>query len=186
MPPIQYCTHSLGPLLAWTGDRVVSVIGQHTGSHCDPEFGSLDLELALCRTARGALYKVLCGFSLHSEPGRHYYCVYGTKGMLESGRTNDSPDRGYLAGHPETVGPAPNVVPPAQREAPEYASVGGHGTSEWFMIDAWLRSVIDGTPPPIDVHAGLDMTLPGLYAHQSAQQGGVALDVPDSRSWVTA
>lgn len=184
LPPIHYCTHSLGPLLAWTGDRCVSAIGLDTGCHCHPEFGTIDLEVALFRTASGAVFKVLCGFSLESEPGRHYYCVYGTGGMLESGRSADSPDRGYVKSRSaETRGPAPNVVPPVERTAPPEARLGGHGDSEWFMVDDWLRSIDSGVPPPIDVYAGLDMTLPGICAHQSACLGGAAVPVPDPREW---
>lgn len=180
--PIWYCTHSLGPLLAWTGDRCVSTTSLHTGSH--NEEGTIDMEAALFRTASGGVFKVLCGFSMTCEPGRHYYCVYGTKGMLESGRTADSPDRGYLGAAPEaTRGPAANVVPALDRAAPEAARLGGHGDSEWFMIDDWLRSLVDGTPPPIDVHAGLDMTLPGICAHESAEQGGQPVAIPNSRDW---
>lgn len=184
LPPIHYCTHSLGPLLAWLDDRCVSVTAMHTGCHIEHAFGTINMEVGLFRTAKGAVLKVLCGFSLEREPGHHYYCVYGTKGMLESGRTADSPDRGYLGGHPETVGPAPNLVPPVVRDAPPEAAAGGHGTSEWFMIDAWIRSLIDGTPPPIDVFRGLDMTLPGIYAHQSAEQGGAPITIEDPREWV--
>ncbi|MBT3343076.1 MAG: Gfo/Idh/MocA family oxidoreductase [Gemmatimonadetes bacterium] len=182
LPPIHYCTHSLGPLLAWTGDRCVSVTGMHTGSHLRPDLGTIDMEVGIFRTANHGLFKILCGFSVMSEPGRHWYSVYGTKGMLESGRTADSPDRGYLAAESEqTTGPAPDVVPAVERPAPEDGVQGGHGHSEWYMVDEWIAAVIDGGPMPIDVHAGLDMTLPGICAHLSAQQDGQPVDVPDSR-----
>ncbi|MDA0335803.1 MAG: Gfo/Idh/MocA family oxidoreductase [bacterium] len=184
MPPIQYCTHSLGPLLAWTGDRCVSVSGLHTGSHVRPDLGTIDMEVGIFRTASGSVFKVLCGFSVSSEPGRHWYCVYGTEGMLESGRTADSPDRGFLASRPEqTAGPAADLVRPVERPTPAAAIHGGHGNSEWFLVDDWLQAVISGAPPPIDVYAGLDMTLPGICAHLSAQQGGQPVDIPDPRSF---
>jgi predicted dehydrogenase len=185
MPPIQYCTHSLGPLLAWTGDRCVSVSGLHTGSHVRPDLGTIDMEVGIFTTARGSVFKVLCGFSVMSEPGRHWYCIYGTQGMLESGRTADSADRGFLASDPEqTTGPAADVVPPVERQAPAEAAQGGHGNSEWFMLDDWLQSLRNGSPPPIDVYAGLDMTLPGICAHLSAEQGGQPVDIPDPRTFV--
>jgi predicted dehydrogenase len=182
MPPIQYCTHSLGPLLAWTGDRCISVSGLHTGSHVRPDLGTIDMEVGIFQTARGAVYKVLCGFSVAAEPGRHWYCVYGTQGMLESGRTSDSPDRGFLASQQaQTSGPAADVVPPLARPEPPAAVQGGHGNSEWFLVDDWLQALARGAVPPIDVYAGLDMTLPGICAHQSAQQGGQPVEIPDPR-----
>lgn len=183
LPPIQYCTHSLGPLLHWMQDRCVSAVGFDTGSHLEREFGTLDMEVGLFKMASGAVCKVLCGFSVASEPGRHNYTLYGTAGMLDSGRAADAPDRGYLASRPETRGPAPDVVPPLDRAAPEAARLGGHGDAEWFMVDSWLTALDHGEPVPLDVHAGLDMTLPGICAHRSAQQGGAPVSIPDSRSW---
>ncbi|MCC7492035.1 MAG: Gfo/Idh/MocA family oxidoreductase [Fimbriimonadaceae bacterium] len=183
MPPIHYCTHSLGPLLAWTGTRCVTATALHTGSHTHRELGKLDAEVALFQTATGGVLKVLCAFGAPCEPGRHWYCLYGTGGMLESGRTADSPDRGYLAGQPATAGPVANLVPPLERVAPPEAQLGGHGDSEWLMVADWLTSLLQGTPPPLDLHAALDMSLPGLIAHQSALQGGGALPIPDSRTW---
>ncbi|HCL31408.1 MAG TPA: hypothetical protein DIC52_23635, partial [Candidatus Latescibacteria bacterium] len=185
MPPIHYCTHSLGPLLAWTGDRCVSASGLHTGSHVRPGLGTIDMEVGIFQTAAGGVFKLLCGFSVVSEPARHWYCLYGTQGMLESGRSADSPDRGYVAArHEQTTGPAANVVPAVRRQVPSDAVAGGHGHSEWFMVDDWIRALLAGARPPIDVYAGLDMTLPGICAHLSAQQGGQPVAVPDPRAYV--
>lgn len=182
MPPIHYCTHSLGPLLAWTGDRCVSASGLHTGSHVRPDLGTIDMEVGIFQTAAGGVFKLLCGFSVVAEPARHWYCLYGTEGMLESGRSADSPDRGYIAArHEQTAGPAANVVPAARHQVPSDAVAGGHGHSEWFLVDDWLRALLAGAPSPIDVYAGLDMTLPGICAHLSAQQGGQPVAVPDPR-----
>lgn len=184
MPPIHYCTHSLGPLLAWTGDRCVSASGLHTGSRVRPDLGTIDMEVGILQTAAGSVFKLLCGFSVVSEPARHWYCVYGTQGMLESGRSADSPDRGYIAArHEQTTGPAADVVPAARRQLPPNAVGGGHGHSEWFLVDDWLSALLAGTPPPIDVYAGLDMTLPGICAHLSAQQGGQPVDILDPRAY---
>mgnify|MGYP003324872305 CR=1 FL=1 len=50
-PPIQYCTHSLGPLLFITDDRCVSATGLSSGSNVAPDIGAIDLEVGLFRTA---------------------------------------------------------------------------------------------------------------------------------------
>jgi len=184
--PIRYCTHSLGPLLHWMQDRCVTAVGFDTGCHLEREFGTVDMEVALFQMASGAACKVLCGFSVASEPGRHNYTLYGTGGMLDSGRAADAPDRGYLADDPATRGPAANVVPPLNRPAPEAAKLGGHGDAEWFMVDAWLTALDRGEPVPIEVHAALDMTLPGICAHQSIEQGGTPVAIPNSRDWSRA
>jgi hypothetical protein len=66
-------------------------------------------------------------------------------------------------------------------DAPARARLGGHGTAEYAMTNAFMASLLDGRPVPIDVYAGLDMTIPGLCAHLSSQQGGIPVAVPDFR-----
>ena len=61
------------------------------------------------------------------------------------------------------------------------ARAGGHGTSEHFMVDRFVRAVNGQGPVPIDVYRSLDFSVPGLCAHLSAQQGSAPVDVPDYR-----
>ena len=66
-------------------------------------------------------------------------------------------------------------------DAPEEARAGGHGTTEYFMVDDFIQAVLDGRQPPIDVYRSLDYSVPGLCAHQSALNGGEPVRVPDFR-----
>ncbi len=50
------------------------------------------------------------------------------------------------------------------------------------MVQDFMASVRDNTPSPIGIDAALDMTLPGLCAHQSALQGGAPVAIPDWRT----
>ena len=56
--------------------------------------------------------------------------------------------------------------------------MGTHGTSEYFLVRDFLKSIENDTTPPIDIVKGMDMTIPGLIAHEAAKKGGVWLDVP--------
>jgi hypothetical protein len=49
------------------------------------------------------------------------------------------------------------------------------------MAVEFMTAVRQGTSPPIDIHAALEMSLPGLCAHQSALQGGKPVPIPDWR-----
>ena len=96
-PPIQYCTHSLGPLLFITDDRCVSATGLSSGSNVAPDIGAIDLEVGLFRTANGVTIKILCGFSIERHPAFHWYIIYGANGVLElkyEPGTNRSDDSG--------------------------------------------------------------------------------------------
>ena len=64
-------------------------------------------------------------------------------------------------------------------DAPAEAVQGGHGTAEYSMIEAFMSCIRDDTRPPLDIHAALQMALPGLCAHQSALQGGQMVEIPD-------
>jgi len=86
MPPIYYCTHSLGPVLSVINDRCVSVVGMNTGVNVSPELGAIDMEVGLFRTSKGALIKILCGFSNPRKQNFHYYSFYGSEGVIENVR----------------------------------------------------------------------------------------------------
>ena len=81
-----YCTHSIGPIIHMTGLRPVSVVGfegklnersLRTG-HKGPTWGIEMITLnngAIVKSVHGGLYKY-----------SNYYCLYGNKGRLETGR----------------------------------------------------------------------------------------------------
>ena len=63
-------------------------------------------------------------------------------------------------------------------QAPDGADSGGHGTAEFYMVRDFLDSICCGRPSPIGIDAALEMSVPGLCAHQSASDGGNPVDIP--------
>ncbi|HYU86981.1 MAG TPA: Gfo/Idh/MocA family oxidoreductase [Kribbellaceae bacterium] len=55
----------------------------------------------------------------------------------------------------------------------------GHEGSHHFLADDFVRAVVDGTLPPVNAWVAARYTLPGIVAHQSAQRGGVQLEISD-------
>lgn len=55
----------------------------------------------------------------------------------------------------------------------------GHEGSHHFLADDFVRSVTDGTLPPVNAWVAARFTLPGIVAHESMQRGGERLPVPD-------
>ena len=51
------------------------------------------------------------------------------------------------------------------------------------MMADFIAAVRGQIASPFDVYRGLDFTLPGIIADESATQGGALLAVPDPRSW---
>ena len=50
-------------------------------------------------------------------------------------------------------------MPPAYENNPKAT---GHGGMDYAMMDHVLQAILKGEPAPIDVRAGLAMTLPGI------------------------
>ena len=179
LPPIHYSTHDLGPLLMMLEDHVVSAVGLSTGSHVESDLGVIDMEAALFRTEAGRVIKLLCGFSLVREPSHHFLSLYGTKGSIETDRYRPFDNlKAYLSDIPNTTGLMDIPVSINHPRAPREATLGGHGTSEYYMVEEFVRCVLEGTPPTLDLAAAMRFTLPGICAHQSALQAGAAIEVP--------
>ncbi len=60
----------------------------------------------------------------------------------------------------------------------EAKRVSGYGASEYYLLRDFINAIDNDTEPPIDVVKGVDMTLPGLIAHEATMKGNVWLDVP--------
>ncbi|AMM21216.1 oxidoreductase [Frondihabitans sp. PAMC 28766] len=62
----------------------------------------------------------------------------------------------------------------------EYRGVpSGHEGSHHFLVDDFVRAVVDGTLPPVNAWVAARYTLPGIVAHESAKQHGARLPIPD-------
>lgn len=183
LPPIYYCTHSLGPLISMMRERFVSAIGLSTGSNVAPKFGTIDMEVGLFKSETGAIVKLLCGFSIERGAGHHYYSIYGTKGCIEKDRFNWEDGYAYFKDDPQTKALTKVKISTSDPDAPPEAKLGGHGTSEYYLVRDFVQSILKDTTPPIDVYTALNFGLPGLCAHQSALQNGKIVEIPDPRKW---
>ena len=179
-PPIHYCSHSLGPLLMMLDDRVVRATALGKGMDIVPEvgLGAIDMQVALFETEKGAMIKLLRSQVVTREPPYHYYTIYGTKGCIENLGSRTGTDKGLVYIEGEDNSAREIECPTTDPNAPEEAKKNGHGTSEYYLIRDFIKSIDDDTKPPIDVVLGVDMTLPGLIAHEAAMKGNIWLDVP--------
>ena len=172
---IKYLTHDLGPLLYLLDDRVIEVSG------FAPSFNSLpDLstgtpnEVAMFRTAKGALIKILVSFGI-VRSFIHNYCVYGDRGSLETDRMDAYTTNACLSSV-QSMGMKMFRMPTTSGY-PGY-SAAGHGGADAKMIEGFISCILNDTKPPIDVDLGLNITIPGILAHESMKQGGKTLEIP--------
>jgi predicted dehydrogenase len=170
LPPLKYCSHTLGPLLSLMGDHCVSVSAVQTGPHTFAEVGMIDYATAVLRTERGAAITLTNGFGL-AHPFAFFLALCGTRGALRCANYGtpevrihrDGPEAGW---RPLACG--------------WYDRPDGR---DWLdvMFEEFVASIRDDTDPPIDVYTAMDYTVPGICAHLSAEQGGAPIAVPDFR-----
>ena len=183
MAATLYCSHALGPIIDITGARPVSVTGYTLPNRRNRLFGSRtdDLGILMCEMDNGAMTKEMHGTGLCREPIMHWYSVYGTRGQAENQR---NPHEEWLHLYLEDDAHAENrrsYVPKFPYPLPWLPASGYHGGIDAYMVDDFVRAVISGGPPPIDVYEGLDMSLPGILGFRSALKGHVPMEVPDMR-----
>ncbi len=187
-----YCTHSLGPLLYITGDRVVSVSCLETPAGIyDPDVTVPIQHVLLMKTAKGHMFKVRVDWNSRRPHLMSYYSVQGTGGSYEAARgLGDSakvwvedchePSISGASWHDLHAEFAEKYI--ADRlNPPEEAKAGGHGTSEYWLAQDFLAACRGERPAKIDLCRGLDYTVPGIVALESVAMGGAMLPVPDLR-----
>ncbi len=177
--PLHYCTHSLGPILEMTGDRIVRACGLGRSHHLMPEapIGGIDMQVGLFETEKGAIIKLLRTSVMPRKPALHYYALHGAKGYIESSRRRIG-DPGLLYIEGEMQEAQQIDAPVSDPSLPESARAGGHGTAEYCLVQDFLRSLERGEKPRLHEVRAMEMTAPGLVAHESALRGGEWLEVP--------
>ena len=190
LTPIRYCTHSLGPLLSILEEelRTVSCVG--SGQHADdypPGNKKHDMMNATFQTDSGVIVRFLKNGRCRADIGHHNYRVFGTEGYMERMDRFNKPVIRYNSmkeldtGLKEIGG---EFMPPAYAGK---ANLKGHGGMDDAMMDHFLQALQAGGPAPISLREGLCMTLPGIYAEESAKRGGEILRMryPWDEDWTT-
>ena len=75
-------------------------------------------------------------------------------------------------------------MPPAYANNPKAT---GHGGMDYAMLDNFFMAISEGKGEPVTLKEGLAMTLPGIYAEESAKRGGqvIVMHYPWEKEWST-
>lgn len=188
--PIRYCTHSLGPLLTILEEelRYVSCFG--TGSHGEDateEHKKDDMMCAQFKTESGVVVRLMRNGRCRADIGHHNYRVFGTQGYMER---NERMGKSFIRYNSfneldtslkEIDG---EFMPPEYKNNPDAK---GHGGMDYAILDYFFKALRNGTGAPISLKEGLAMTLPGIYAEESAKRNGEVLYMryPWDADWTT-
>ncbi|HEX6972631.1 MAG TPA: Gfo/Idh/MocA family oxidoreductase [Limnochordia bacterium] len=186
-----YPTHSLGPVLQWMDDRVVSVVCLGSGHHYrDPRgvpYENEDTTITLCQLAGGGLVQLRLDMLSNRPHNMTYYSLQGTKGCYEAARGMGDQAKVWLADFcPDPQGWRPlaefeEYLPERWRNPPPEAVAAGHGGGDYWEIRDFIDAIREDRTPPIDVVTAVEWTAVGLCSIQSIGAGGAPVSVPDFR-----
>ena len=54
----------------------------------------------------------------------------------------------------------------------------GHGGADGKMVKDFISCIAENRKPDLDVDFAIQMSIPGIIAHESAVQGGVPMEIP--------
>ncbi len=174
LPPQWYPTHSNAYHVCVTGESFTEVSCMGIPSvvdHLKPEnnvfknpFGT---EVALFRTSGGGMSRMTVSWDtpgFGGEMGR----VRGDKGSMTG-----TAFQGLSELDANALKKAP--LPPGM-------SAGGHGGSHGYLTEEFVHAILENRKPLVDIAWGLNMTVAGVVAHQSALKDGETLKIPQYKS----
>lgn len=188
LKPIRYCTHSLGPLLTVIDEELRKVVCFGTGMHANEVTDVVkdDMQCAQFQTDSGIVVRLMRNGRCRAAIGHHNYRVFGTEGYMERIDRMEKPVIRYNS-MKELETSLKEIS--GEYMPPEYAEdkrAIGHGGMDFAMLDHFYKAILSGSELPITLKDGLRMTLPGIYAEESAKRGGEVLRMryPWDDDWV--
>lgn len=171
LPPQFYPTHSNAYYVGVTAARFtrVSCLGMpSTVAHLQPAnnryHNSFGTEIALFQTSEGGMSRMVVSWD---TPG------YGG----EMGRVRGQ--KGSFYGKYEGL---EKVLPDTRRPPlPPGVAPGGHGGAHGYLMNEFVCAVLQERKPLVDIAMALNLTVPGIVAHQSALKDGELLKIPQFR-----
>jgi predicted dehydrogenase len=172
LPPMYYPTHSTAYYVCVTGGSFteVSCQGHRSNERVTPrnnlynnEFGT---EVALFRTSKGGSSRMMCAWDVQGyeiETGRNF------------GETGSYIDRFHGSKEANDIVSKLKLKKP---QLPPGVEAGGHGGSHGYLGNDFVEAILLQRRPLVDIIAALNLTVPGIVAHQSALKNGELLKIP--------
>jgi len=170
MPPMWYPTHSTAYHISVTDGSFTEVSCQgFRGNLPESQPGAnvydnpMDSEIGIFKTSEGGMCRIAV--------------TWGVQGMSgESGRVGG--EFGSMAGT-RYQGTKGNLLPDLERPSlPPGMPGGDHGGSHGYLTNEFISAILADRKPLVDIYAALNMTVPGIIAHQSAMRDGELLKIP--------
>jgi predicted dehydrogenase len=169
-PPQWYPTHSNAYYMCVTGGTYteVSCMGMPStvarfGVDANVYKNPFGTEIALHRTSEGGMARIAESRDIpgsHGEVGR----VRGQKGSMHGMSYDGLVD----------ISKVTLEKPPL----PPNVAGGGHGGSHGYLMEEFVTAILQDRDPLVDIVSALNMTVPGIVAHESALKDGELMKIP--------
>lgn len=175
---INYLTHNLGPLLYIMNDRCTSVTCMASDIKYNPYKLGREVEAAIFKTEKGAIIRILIAFGAYVGAD-HNFALLGTRGMIQTDKTKKYTQAHSFARLSEVPGTFDgDMIDIPITSSFKGESTAGHGGADGKMMHAFIKCIQDNTKPPLDIDFAIEISLPGIMAQESAEQGGTAVEIP--------
>jgi predicted dehydrogenase len=169
LPPQWYPTHSNAYYICVTGGSFteISCMGmpssvkelQPQNNRYKNPFGT---EISLYRTSEGGMSRMAVSWD---TPG-----FGGEVGRIRGQRGS------FVGKYDGLEKKLPNLARPP---LPPGIEPGGHGGSHGHLTEEFVRAILENRKPLVDVVQALNLTVPGIIAHQSALKDGEPMKIPE-------
>lgn len=204
LPPMHYATHCVGPILGLVRGEAeyVSCFGSGTireelQKHYNSPYAIETAHIKLRNSDLSAhLYRSLFDVA---RQYRESFEVYGSKNSVEWPLIEGHPLIMHTAKRPEPEIPAAVECPDYAKLLPEpiqrfttkgvydsdehqhlsFTQGAGHGGSHPHLVHEFLSALIQNRAPYPNAKQSANITCVGLLAHESAQQGGKIMRLPE-------
>lgn len=174
---IKYITHDLGPLLYIMNDRCVSVSCFEPDVRYHPYKEGKETGVAIFKTEKGAVIRILICFGAYVGFD-HNFAIMGTHGTVETDKTKPLGNAHTFAKLSDIPGTFEKKMEIPVGLSYDVEGASGHGGADAKMMRAFIKCIIEDTDPPVNVDMGIQMSIPGILAHESALNGGMPIEIP--------
>lgn len=189
-PGVTYGTHSLGPILQWFKERIVSIHCIGSGPSRYPGYTNDDTSTLICKTESGAMIRIRLDMVSLRPHNMKYYTLQGSKGCYEAPRSKNDGHRVWLkdyAKNSEAWAPLSKFykefLPKPFYDLPVKPSDKNHWGGDYLMVQDFIDSIMENRPSPIDIFSALEMTIPCILSEKSIVLNGNGIEIPKVRTW---
>ena len=208
LPPMHYATHAVAPLLCLADTRATEVHCYGSGvmrEELTKQYGNPypaetaifrlekeDIAAEVSRTLFHTVRSYVESFNIYGEKMSFEWYLEDEKPYIFTCEETPDAQRGRSIGYEQVNAPDRQDLLPKEiahhtqerlvfdANNPHLSVVqgGNHHGSHPHMVHEFVRSIVENRKPMIDAVTAANWTAAGICAHESAMQGGAAVQIP--------